>query len=248
MDYQKTEQEKRTNIIDPTTGKQLLYQTTGLSDVIDVYKPIDYAPLGKAATKDDVQAYEDDFLQLHYDLKALKNDGQTKDVEIADKRTAIFTKGEDVQNKKDEHTKAQKHWFELNTELTDVKKKIVKMEAVLAAVAAAATAGLTPPSPVPGATQENLNNGKKKEKELEDDRVTVDADMVTLQAEIATLETEKLQLETTDLKTLQKELEPYRIVNNSNNVSRPKAYASAKDWDAVGSEISKELESENEQS
>ena len=37
---------------------------------------------------------------------------------------------------------------------------------------------------------------------------------------------------------------PKEIVNNSNNVSRPKAYASPKDWDAVGSEISKELESE----
>ena len=28
MDYQKSEQEKRTNIIDPTTGKPLLYQPT----------------------------------------------------------------------------------------------------------------------------------------------------------------------------------------------------------------------------
>ncbi len=159
MDHQKTEQEK--HYVDSPDNK-LLYEPTGLTDIIDVYKPIDCGLLGKSTTKDDVQDYEDDFLQLHYDLKTLKNDAQTKDVEISDKRTVIFTKGEDVQNKKDEHTKDQNHWFELNTELTDVQKKIVKMEAVLPVVVTVTTAGLPPLSPGPGSTQENLNNGKKK--------------------------------------------------------------------------------------
>jgi hypothetical protein len=196
MDYQKTEQEKRTNIIDTTTGKPLLYQPTGLTDIIDTFVPIDYGPLGAPATETDVRQYEADYIQLFNDLDVLKVDAKTKDKEVSDKQAEIFKKGEVVQAKKDKHTEAQKHWVELNTELIEVKKKIVKIEAVLAAEAVAATAGTAPPSPVPGATPENLAKGKIKEKELEDNMVTVDADMSTLQAEILTLETEKLKLQT----------------------------------------------------
>jgi hypothetical protein len=195
MDYQKTEQEKRTTKTDPVTGKQLLYEPTGLADVIDTFVPIDYGPLGAPATEEDVRNYEADYIQLFNDLNALTADAKTKDEEVSDKQAEIFKKGEDVQDKKNEHTEAQKHWFELNTELIDVKKKIVKIEAVLAAEAAALSAGTTPPSPVSGATPENLAKGKIKEKELEDDMVTVDADMLTLQAEILTLDTEKLKLD-----------------------------------------------------
>jgi hypothetical protein len=107
MDYQKSEQEKRTNIIDPTTGKQLLYQTTGLSDVIDTFKPIDYGPLGAPATEDDVRNYEADYIQLFNDLNALKADAKIKNEEVSDKQAEILKKGEDVQDKKNEHTKAQ---------------------------------------------------------------------------------------------------------------------------------------------
>jgi hypothetical protein len=65
MDYQKSEQEKRSNQVN-SAGITLLYEPTGLSDVIDVYNPIPYAPLGKAATEDDVRNYEAGLLQLHY--------------------------------------------------------------------------------------------------------------------------------------------------------------------------------------
>jgi len=106
MDYQKSEQEKHYT---DSAGNKLLYEPTGLSDIIDVYKAIDYAPLGKAATEDDVRNYEANLLQLHYDLDSLKASAETKDVEISDKQEEIFKKGEDVQAKKDEHTKAQKH-------------------------------------------------------------------------------------------------------------------------------------------
>ena len=165
MDYQKTEQEKRTTKTDPVTGKQLLYEPTGLADVIDTFVPIDYGPLGAPATENDVRKYEADYIQLFNELNVLTADAKTKDEEVSDKQAEIFKKGEDVQNKKDEHTEAQKYWFKLNTELTDIKKKIVKIEAVLAAEAAALSAGTTPPSPVSGATPENLAKGKIKEKE-----------------------------------------------------------------------------------
>jgi len=122
MDYQQAQQEKHSNQTD-SAGNPLLYEPTGLSDALDVYKPIDYAPLGKVATEDDVRNYEDDLLQLHYDLNGLKADAKTKGEEVSDKQAEIFKKGEQVQDKKDEHTEAQKQWVELNTELTVVKKK-----------------------------------------------------------------------------------------------------------------------------
>jgi hypothetical protein len=175
MDYQKSEQEKRTNIIDPTTGKQLLYQTTGLSDVIDTFKPTDYGPLLRPGTEDDVSTYEADYIQLYNDLNALKADAKTKDEEVSDKQVEI-KKGEDVQDKKDENTTTQKNWRELNVQLKEVQDRIVKIE----------------------------SGGKKKEKELEDDIKVLDAKLLTLQAEIVALETEKLKLDG-DLPTLQQE-------------------------------------------
>jgi hypothetical protein len=132
MDYQKTEQEKRTNIIDPTTGKPLLYQTTGLSDAIDTFRPIDYGPLGAPATEDDVRNYEADYIQLFNDLDVLKADVKTKVEEVSDKQEEIFKKGEQVQDKKDEHTATQKNWREVNVELKDVQDKIAKITTALA--------------------------------------------------------------------------------------------------------------------
>ena len=82
MDYQKSEQEKRTNIIDATTGKPLLYQPTGLADVIDTFVPIPYGPLHGPATEEDVRNYEADYIQLFHDLDALKVDEKAKDEEI----------------------------------------------------------------------------------------------------------------------------------------------------------------------
>ncbi len=114
IDYQKSEQDTRTNIIDPTTGKQLLYQTTGLSDVIDTFKPTDYGPLLRPATEADVSTYEADYIHLFNDLNSLKADTKTKDEEVSDKQVEIFKKGEDVQDKKDEHTEAQKYLREVN--------------------------------------------------------------------------------------------------------------------------------------
>jgi DNA repair exonuclease SbcCD ATPase subunit len=134
----------------------------------------------------------------------LKADAKTKDEEVSDKQAEIFKKGEQVQNKKDEHTATQKNWRELNITLKAVQDRIVKIEAVLAAEAAAASVGAPPPSPVSGATPENLAKGKIKEKELEDDIKVLDAKLLTLLAEIPTLESEKLKLDG-DLPTLQNE-------------------------------------------
>jgi hypothetical protein len=195
MDYQKSEQEKHYT---DSAGNKLLYEPTGLSDVIDVYNPINSGLLGAPATEDDVRNYEDDLLQLHYDLNALKADAKTKDEEVSDKKAEIFKKGEQVQNKKDEHTATQKNWRELNVELKEVQDRITKIEAVLAAPAAALSAGTAPPSPVPGATPETVAKGKIKEKELEDDIKVVDAKLLALQAEITTIEKEKLQIDTSD--------------------------------------------------
>ncbi len=88
--------------------------------------------------------------------------------------------------------------------MKQVQDRIVKIEAVLAAAVAVLSAGAPPPSPVPGATPENVAKGKIKEKELEDDIKVLDAKLLTLQAEIKTLESEKLKLDG-DLPTLQTE-------------------------------------------
>ncbi len=44
MDYHKTEQK---HYVD-STGNKLLYEPTGLADVIDIFAPISYVPLGAA--------------------------------------------------------------------------------------------------------------------------------------------------------------------------------------------------------
>ena len=200
MDYHKTEQEKNSNIIDPTTNKPFLYAATGLTDAIDTFVPIPYGPLHAPATEADVQVYEAAYIQLYHELDSLKADAKAKDVEVSDKQAEIFKKGEEVQDKKKQHTEAQKYLREQNVKLKDVQDKLVKITAVLAAEAAAIASGTAPPSPVAGATPKNLADRQIKEKELEDEILVVEADIKTLQAEILTLEKEHLQL--------QKELPP----------------------------------------
>jgi hypothetical protein len=197
MDYQKTEQEKHYN--DGTD--KFKYAPTGLVDVIDTFKPIDYGPLGAPATEADVQAYEAAYIQLYHDLDALKAAAETKDKEVSDKQAEIFEKGKEVDAKKDEHTEAQRYWRELNNKLADVMTKITKITAVLAAEAAAIAAGTAPPSPVAGATPENLAIGQKKEKDLNDEILVVDGDILTLKAEIPILQADEIQLQA-DLRTL----------------------------------------------
>jgi hypothetical protein len=140
MDYQKTEQEKRTNKIDPTTNKPFLYEPTGLGDVIDTFVPIPYGPLGTPATENDVRKYEADYIQLFNELNALTADAKTKDEEVSDKQAEIFKKGEDVQAKKDEHTKAQAELKELKVKLKEVTDALA---VITAAAAAATTTGAT---------------------------------------------------------------------------------------------------------
>jgi hypothetical protein len=148
MDYQKSEQENRTIIIDPTTGKELLYQSTGLAEVIDTFKPIDYGPLGDPATGNDVRVYEEAYIQLLNDLDTLKSVVKTKDEEVSDKQAEIFEKGAQVQNKKDDHTTTQKNWRELNVELKEVQDKLAKITTALATTAAIASTTGIPESPI----------------------------------------------------------------------------------------------------
>jgi hypothetical protein len=208
MDYQKTEQEKRTNRTDEATGKAFLYEPTGLGEALDVYKDIVNGPItGRKTTESDLSTYKDAYLQLHYDLEKLKVDAKGKNVEVSDKQVEIIKKGKEVQVKQDEHTEAQKYCHALNAELTDVKRTLAKIATVIAAATAAASSG-TPTKPITGATDrcrarlrrtafasQNIAKGKTKEKELEDDMVVVEADMLSLQAEIVTLQTEKLKLD-----------------------------------------------------
>ena len=156
MDYQKSEQEKRTNIIDPTTGKPLLYQPTGLSDVIDTFVPTPYGPIGTPATEADVQAYEADYIQLYQDLDTLKADAKAKEQEVVDKQAEIFKKGEEVQAKKNVHTEAQKSLSELNVKLIEVQNALATLTATATAAAAAGTTTVATPT--------NIKKVKKKRK------------------------------------------------------------------------------------
>jgi chromosome segregation ATPase len=124
MDYQKTEQEKHSNQED-SFGNKLLYEPTGLSDIIDVYKPIDYAPLGKAATEDDVRTYEDDFLQLHYDLGALKNNYDNKQKEYLVKITEHNEKVAEINATLAESRTVQQNLINLKKELKETEDKIL---------------------------------------------------------------------------------------------------------------------------
>ena len=125
MDYQKSEQEKRTNIIDPTTGKPLLYQPTGLADVIDTFVPIDYVPLGAPATEEDVRNYEADYMQLFNDLDALKANHKNKDKEYRDKIAEHNEKVRQINETLVELKAAQENTINLKKELKETEDKIL---------------------------------------------------------------------------------------------------------------------------
>jgi hypothetical protein len=131
MDYQKSEQEKRTNIIDPATGKQLLYQPTGLADVIDTFVPIDYGPLGAPATEEDVRNYEADYLQLFNNLDTLKNNYDNKDKEYRNKIAEHNEKIRQINETLTELKAAQQNTINLKKELKETNDNIVAHNASL---------------------------------------------------------------------------------------------------------------------
>jgi hypothetical protein len=124
MDYQKTEQEKRTNIIDAATGKPLLYQPTGLSDVIEIFKPSDYGPLHRPATEEDVRTYEAEYIQLFNDLDALKVQKEIKQKEYLDKIAEHNEKVRQINETLAELKAAQENTINLKKELKETENKI----------------------------------------------------------------------------------------------------------------------------
>jgi hypothetical protein len=75
MDYQKTQQEKHSNVIDPVTGKPLLYDSTGLKDIANVedelvkYTPIQFVPVGEAVTEEWIRFYQNKMKNLYDELE-----------------------------------------------------------------------------------------------------------------------------------------------------------------------------------
>jgi hypothetical protein len=137
MDYQKTEQEKHSNQTD-SAGIPLLYEPTGLSDVIIPYKEIINGPItGAASTEDDVRTYEADYLQLHYDLDASKEKVINKQKEYVDKIAEHNAKVDEVNATLEESRTAQKNLINLKKELKETEDKILAHNASL-------TSGATP--------------------------------------------------------------------------------------------------------
>jgi hypothetical protein len=120
MDYQKTEQEKRTTKTDAVTGKQLLYEPTGLSDVIIPYTEIINGPItGAASTEDDVRTYETDFMKLHYDLDALKEKYKNKNTEYLDKLEEHNVKVREINDTLQQLKTAKQNFINLKKELKE---------------------------------------------------------------------------------------------------------------------------------
>jgi hypothetical protein len=85
MDYQKTEQEKHYT----DSGGKFKYEATGLKDVLQTATFESFNGVPSGATEEDVRTYETVFINLHHDLNALKQDDQTKNVEIDVKKSEI---------------------------------------------------------------------------------------------------------------------------------------------------------------
>ena len=178
MDYQQKEQEKHYT---DSAGNKLKYEPTGLRDVIKTVTPIINGPITTGpSTENDLRTYKDAYLQLHYDLDVLKEQAQIKNVEIDNQETDILENEKDIDDKNAEYTVTQAHWRKLNTELT-------KVQAALTALAAASSSSSSTGTV---ATPTKITQVKKKEKDLEDDILTVDANLLTIQADLVALQNE----------------------------------------------------------
>ena len=185
MDYQQTEQEKHYT---DSAGNKLKYDPTGLSDVLDTYKPIDYGPLAAPATVLDIRNYEQELSKLYDELNVLTSDTQAKNVEIKAQGRDILAKDKEVDDKNEEYATTQKYWRKLNADLTKVQDLL---------------AALTGPTASPG-NATNIAKGQKKEKEIEDNIKIEDAKLKTLQAELVPIQKELITLKD-DLKVLKGE-------------------------------------------
>jgi hypothetical protein len=105
MDYQKTQQEKHTNVIDPVTGKPLLYDSTGLKDIANVedelvkYAPITFGPVGEAVTEDWIRVYQNEMTNLYGELEKMKTTLKRKKVHLGNSQKQLLRAKQRVDDK-----------------------------------------------------------------------------------------------------------------------------------------------------
>jgi len=181
MDYQQAQQEKHSNQTD-SAGNPLLYEPTGLSDVIKPYKEIINGPItGAASTEDDVRTYEADFMTLHYDLAALKEKYKNKNTEYLDKLEEHNAKVRQANATRAELRAAQQNFINLKKELKETNDNIVSHNASL-------PSGATPSNKF----TKKLDYLDAKEKRLQKD--VIDADLL-----VTTTLPDQLSAQRTDL-------------------------------------------------
>ena len=130
MDYQKKEQEKHSNVIDPTTGKPLLYESTGLKDIANVedelvkYVPIVYVPLGDAVTEDDIRDYKNDLTNLYNDLTLQTANLKRKGINVNRSKQRLLTAKERVQEMIDNMSEVGQEIVKHKDKLRDIEDEI----------------------------------------------------------------------------------------------------------------------------
>ena len=206
MDYQKSEQEK--HYTDPLSNDKLLYEPTGLSDLIIPYKEIINGPItGAASTEEDVQKYHADFMQLHYDLDALKEKKENKNQEYKNKIVEHNKKVTELNATRAELKIVQQNFINLKKELKETNDKIVAHNASL-------PSGVTPSNKF----TKKLDYLDTKEKRLQND--VKDADLLyntTIPDKIAVIRTELAPL-ATDYPILQAERDAMTVdIKNKEN-------------------------------
>jgi len=211
MDYQQAQQEKHSNQTD-SAGNPLLYEPTGLSDALDVYKPIDYAPLGKVATEDDVRTYEAGLLQLHYELDALKEKYKNKNKEYLDKLEEHNVKVREINDTLQQLKTAKQNFINLKKELKETNNNILAHNASL-------PSGATPSNKF----TKKLDYLDAKEKRLQKD--VTDADLlatITIPDKLLVLKTELVPLaaDYPILKTERDNIQKVEIVQKENEIPK----------------------------
>ena len=203
MDYQAREQEK---YYKDSGGNKLLYEPTGLSDVLATYTPIPftpvgYTPLGAAVTEEDIRDYKNELNKLYDELKTMKStELKRKEKYAANSQKQYITSEERVQDKKEDMREIGNEIIVHKERLKEIQDEILMFNST------------TSISASPGAS--SVLNSLKKEEANEQADITSKEKYLngTLAKELKDLETEAIRLKAVS-ERYKNEYEDYKTID-----------------------------------
>jgi uncharacterized protein YhaN len=110
--------------VDPASGKEFLYNPTGMTPTLNTSKPVSVTSLKAPATLSDVQAEQANYATIVRDLNDKKQDIQDKKIESKNKKATVAVKQAKLKELEEAYNKLKDTKDKLIVTGNDIQKRL----------------------------------------------------------------------------------------------------------------------------